>query len=115
MTKKLLRNQWITSLTRKGESMSFEGIENNDFWLNLEISPLEIKYMYHAIGLDEARPKRGIYRMTRNYFEAGNGDIITWEKLCIKCLAIHTSGTSYRVSGTGIQLIEQLLCCKIKG
>jgi len=89
--------------------------EENDFWDKLTITPKELAYMYHAVGLDDSSPKRGVFHMYRNYFLCNKPDL-TWEGLCEKCLAVRIpiDGITYRVSSTGIELLERLTLCKFK-
>jgi hypothetical protein len=78
----------------------------------------EIELMYHAIGLDRDRPKRGVYRMYRNYFSCHEPDEV-WEGLCQKGLAgafyLDEDGSvTYKVSGMGLALLERFAFCKMK-
>ncbi len=77
------------------------------------LSEREIDYMYHAVGLDHNRPKRGVYRLPRNYYDAGGNDVLVWNNLVAKGLARYVEGV-YMVSETGLKLIEKLILAKIK-
>lgn len=80
----------------------------------------QIKNMKHAIGYRRERVKRNKYIMFRNYYTT-NGNNQSWDELVGLELAnkrYYHNGCGdnpqvYFVSKKGIELLEQLLECKI--
>lgn len=80
----------------------------------------QLDLMKHAIGLDQAKPKRGKYTAYRNYY-CSSGTNTDWDTL-VSCglatfrvgdPAIHPSSVFYHVSEAGMRLIGSVLGFKI--
>lgn len=82
---------------------------------DIMVSPKQIDYMKHAIGLCGTKIKKRKYVPYRNYFYVGS--LVrdsNWEYLIEQGLATRTNDGCYKVSKDGLKLLEIILKVKIE-